>query len=79
VTSGGPPRNERVRGAESLTPSEMRIARVAADGRSNREIAETLFVTKSTVEWHLRNIFRKVGVSSRQELHTALGVGAERD
>jgi DNA-binding NarL/FixJ family response regulator len=44
------------------------VAELAAVGMSNREIAESLYVTLKTVEWHLRHTFRKLGVSSRHEL-----------
>jgi DNA-binding NarL/FixJ family response regulator len=55
-----------------LTDSERRVATMAADGRSNREIAEALFVTLRTVETHLTNAYRKLGVSRRADLTTAL-------
>ncbi|HEV2812119.1 MAG TPA: helix-turn-helix transcriptional regulator, partial [Solirubrobacteraceae bacterium] len=59
--------------ASTLTPGELRVARMAAAGATNREIAETLFVTRKAVEWHLGNAYRKLGVSSRRELPEALG------
>jgi DNA-binding CsgD family transcriptional regulator len=61
-------------GAESLTPSERRVAELAADGMQEKEIAQALFVTTRTVEVHLSNAFRKLGVRSREELADALGV-----
>ena len=69
---------ERVRhpvasGVDELTASERRTAAMAAEGMSNREIAEALFVTKKTVETHMTRAFRKLGVSSRSELASALG------
>ena len=60
-------------GAGALTPSERRIAELAAGGQQNREIAEALFVTMATVEFHLRNAYRKLGISSRTQLAGALG------
>jgi DNA-binding NarL/FixJ family response regulator len=48
------------------------VASLAAEGRSNREIAQTLFVTPKTVEVHLSNCYRKLGISSRRELSGAL-------
>ena len=63
-------------GVDSLTPSERRIATMATDGMTNREIAQALFVTPKTVEMHLNRAFRKLGLASRRQLATAL---AERD
>jgi DNA-binding CsgD family transcriptional regulator len=59
-------------GVESLTPSERRVAALAADGRTNREIAQTLFLSIKTVEGHLSHAYRKLDVSSRGELSAAL-------
>jgi DNA-binding CsgD family transcriptional regulator len=55
-------------GLESLTGRELQLARLVVDRKTNREIAAELFLSQKTVETHLRNIFRKVGVSSRVEL-----------
>lgn len=70
--TGAKPRRRLTSGAGSLTPSERRIAELAATGRRNREIAEILVVTLATVEYHLRNAYRKLGIASRRELATAL-------
>jgi DNA-binding CsgD family transcriptional regulator len=59
-------------GVAALTPSERRIAKMAADGMSNPQIAQDLFVTIKNVEGHLRNAYRKLDVSSRSELPKAL-------
>jgi DNA-binding CsgD family transcriptional regulator len=59
-------------GVESLTPSERRIAGLAAEGLTNREIAQTLFLSVKTVESHLRGAYRKLDVRSREELPRAL-------
>jgi DNA-binding CsgD family transcriptional regulator len=57
---------------EALTPSELRAARMAAEGRSNREIAQELFVTPRTIEVHLTRAYRKLGIRSRKGLAAAL-------
>jgi DNA-binding CsgD family transcriptional regulator len=72
VASGGRPRRPMLSGIDALTPSERRIVRMAAEGLANREIAQELFVTRRTVEMHLSNAFRKLGVSSRTQLPAAL-------
>jgi DNA-binding CsgD family transcriptional regulator len=59
-------------GADSLTPSERRVVELAAAGGTNREIAQTLFVTEKTVETHLGRAFRKLNVSSRRQLRDVL-------
>jgi DNA-binding CsgD family transcriptional regulator len=61
-----------LRGADALSPRERRVVDLAVEGRSNRQIAEALFVTRKAVEWHLGNAYRKLGVRSRGELADAL-------
>jgi DNA-binding CsgD family transcriptional regulator len=63
-------------GLDSLTASERRIAELASQGLSNREIAQMLFITARTVEGHLTSVFRKLQLDSRNELPTALAGGA---
>jgi DNA-binding CsgD family transcriptional regulator len=72
VAVGGRPRRDVTTGRESLTAREGQVAGLAAQGMSNREIAEALFVTVKTVEWHLRHAYEKLGVSSRKQLRSAL-------
>ena len=59
-------------GIESLTGRELQVARLVVDRKTNPEIAAELFLSQKTVETHLRNIFRKLGVSSRVELARAV-------
>jgi DNA-binding CsgD family transcriptional regulator len=68
TTVGGRPRRAALSGKESLTPTEARIARLAAQGLQSRDIAERLFVSRNTVNWHLRNLFRKLEVETREQL-----------
>ena len=70
--TGARPRRVVLTGLDSLTASERRIAELAGEGLTNREIAQTLFVTARTVEGHLTSVFRKLQVSSRDELRAAL-------
>ena len=71
--TGARPRRVVLTGLDSLTASERRIAELAGQGRTNREIAQTLFVTARTVEGHLTSVFRKLRLESRNELGAILG------
>jgi DNA-binding CsgD family transcriptional regulator len=72
AATGARPRKLVLRGVDSLTPSELRAARMAADGLSNREIAQALFVTINTVETHLRHAYQKLAINRREQLADAL-------
>jgi DNA-binding CsgD family transcriptional regulator len=72
AASGVRVRREAASGPAALTPSERRIVEQAAAGASNPEIAQALFVTVKTVEMHLSNAYRKLGISGRRELAAAL-------
>ena len=71
--TGARPRTTATGGVDALTASERRVAAFAAEGQSNRDIAQALFVTPKTVEVHLSNAYRKLGIRSRRELAGALG------
>jgi DNA-binding CsgD family transcriptional regulator len=69
---GTRPRRDYLGGVEALTPGELRIARMAAEGRTNKDIAQALFVTLRTVETHLTHVYRKLDIDSRSALSGAL-------
>jgi DNA-binding NarL/FixJ family response regulator len=70
--AGARPRRQALSGPDSLTPSERRVAELAAGGESNRDIARALYVTPKTVEVHLTSVYRKLGIRSRGSLANAL-------
>ena len=72
VATGAKPRRTRLTGAAALTATQLRVATLATEGRTNREIAERLFVTEKTVEGHLGAAYRKLGIASRSQLEAAL-------
>ena len=72
LATGETVRKRTVETLDDLTPQETQIGRMAADGFTNPEIGAQLFLSPRTVEWHLRKVFGKLGISSRRELRTAL-------
>ena len=72
VATGGKARKRTVETRDELTAQESQIARLARDGLSNPEIGARLFLSPRTVEWHLRKVFSKLGIRSRQQLARAL-------
>ena len=76
VASGARPRRARLRGPDALTPAELRAARMAAGGLSNREIAQALFVSAKTVETQLSHAYAKLGIAGRNELASSLAEAA---
>jgi DNA-binding CsgD family transcriptional regulator len=73
--AGARPRRLHLRGSDALTPSERRVAELAAEGHTNGSIASSLFINMKTVESHLARAYRKLGVKSRVELQALLGNG----
>jgi DNA-binding CsgD family transcriptional regulator len=78
LASGARARRLVQTGAEALTPSEIRVARMAASGKSNPQIGQALFITRNTVETHLRHIYQKLGISTRDELTRALETSPDK-
>jgi len=72
LATGARPRRRALTGVEALTASENRVARLAADGLTNTEIAQLMFVTRKAVEKHLGNAYRKLSIASRTGLAGAL-------
>ena len=78
AATGARPRRIMLSGTESLTPSEKRVADLASNGLTTRSMAEALFITPKTVEYHLRHIYQKLDVGSRSELAAVLSTRDER-
>jgi DNA-binding CsgD family transcriptional regulator len=72
VAAGARPRRDPIESRSTLTASELRVARMAADGLTNREIAQALFLTEKTIEVHLTRAYRKLEIQSRSQLARAL-------
>ena len=72
LITGARPRRARIGGVEALTPSELRVAQLAAQGLTNRQIAQSLFVSHPTVVTHLSHCYQKLDIKSREQLARAL-------
>ena len=72
IAAGAKPRRDAITGRDALTPAELRVARLAAEGMTNRQIAQALFISGKTAEVHLGRVYRKVGIRSRGQLAGAL-------
>jgi DNA-binding CsgD family transcriptional regulator len=79
LATGARPRRLVLSGVDALTPSERRVAAMAGDGMTNRDIAQALFVTPRTVEAHLSSVYRKLEISARSQLPDALAEPAEAE
>ena len=75
LAAGTRPRRAMLNGREALTPSELRVAELAAQDLRNRDIAQRLFITEKTVETHLGHVYAKLGLRSRRDLAGALSAG----
>jgi len=76
LAAGARPRRPWTSGVHALTPSELRVARLAAQAMGNRDIAQALFITTKTVSDHLTSTYRKLNISSRDQLGTAMATHA---
>jgi DNA-binding CsgD family transcriptional regulator len=72
IATGQTLRKRTIGMVDELTAQEGQIAQLAGEGHTNPEIGAQLFISARTVEWHLRKVFTKLGISSRRELHAAL-------
>ena len=75
VAAGAKPRRDAITGRDALTAAELRVARLAGQGMTNREIAQALFITTKTASAHLSRVYRKLGITRRGQLPDALAAG----
>jgi DNA-binding NarL/FixJ family response regulator len=72
TAAGAKPRRDAITGRDALTAGELRVARLAGEGLTNREIAQALFITTKTAKGHLSHIYRKLEITRRGQLANAL-------
>jgi DNA-binding CsgD family transcriptional regulator len=72
IAAGAKPRRDAITGRDALTASELRVARLAAEGLANREIAQALFITTKTAKGHLSRVYHKLAITRRGQLRDAL-------
>jgi DNA-binding NarL/FixJ family response regulator len=72
AATGEKVRTQATERPHDLTKQEAQIARLAREGLTNAEIGFQLYLSARTVEWHLRKVFAKLGITSRRQLHTAV-------
>ena len=72
IAAGAKPRRDAITGRDALTAGELRVARLAAEGLTNREIAQALFITAKTAKGHLGHVYRKLEITRRGQLASAL-------
>ncbi len=72
IAAGAKPRRDAITGRDALTGGELRVARLAAEGKTNREIAQALFITTKTAKAHLSRVYRKLEITRRGQLANAL-------
>ena len=77
IAAGAKPRRDAITGRDALTAGELRVARLAADGLTNREIAQALFITPKTAKAHLNRVYRKLEITRRGQLADALATDAD--
>jgi DNA-binding CsgD family transcriptional regulator len=72
IAAGAKPRRDAITGRDALTAGELRVARLAAEGLTNRDVAQALFITTSTAKAHLNRVYRKLDITRRDQLRGAL-------
>ena len=72
IAAGAKPRRDAITGRDALTASELRVARLAAEGLTNREIAQALLITTKTAKAHLSRVYHKLAITRRSQLADAL-------